>query len=155
MSSGTHSRVLQTAGTCCPCEASLASNLTSLRFSCAGNSTRVLQDPVIHGKAGWSQQVPTSLADNRFFLGALVAGPASLMAAAPGDSVTAADNPGSDKYRQARSRKQAILKQVPRHAPDRVLVGFRPGTGSQRNRQGAAQGGWQAVAGNPRQTYCA
>ena len=63
-----------------------------------------------------------------FFLGATVLGPASLLAAAPDDSTTAAHTPGSDKYSQARSRKQEILKQVPRYAPDRVLVRFRPGT---------------------------
>ena len=63
-----------------------------------------------------------------FFLGALVLGQASLQAAPPDDSPATGRNPDSGKSSQAHSRKQEILRQVPRYAPDRVLVRFRPGT---------------------------
>jgi subtilisin family serine protease len=63
-----------------------------------------------------------------FLLGTLVLAQAGLAAAPPDDPAGAARDPDSGNSSQILSRKQEILRQVPRYAPDRVLVRFRPGT---------------------------
>ena len=59
---------------------------------------------------------------------AVVAGSAELHAAPPDMHATAVQNPGSGTSHQAPSRSQQIRAQVPRYAPDRVLVRFHPGS---------------------------
>jgi hypothetical protein len=63
-----------------------------------------------------------------FLLGTLVLAQAGLLAAPRDDPAGAARDPDSGNSGQFHSRKQEILRQVPRYAPDRVLVRFRPGT---------------------------
>jgi subtilisin family serine protease len=58
----------------------------------------------------------------------LAAETADSQAAPPADPAAVAQNPKGSPANQALSRKQLILAQVPRYAPDRVLVRFRPGT---------------------------
>jgi subtilisin family serine protease len=55
-------------------------------------------------------------------------GPVSLQVPQPDNHAVATQNPNSGASNQALSRKQLIREQVPRYAPDRVLVRFRPGT---------------------------
>ncbi len=82
-----------------------------------------------------------------FFLGALVLCQAGLQAAPSVDPAAAAPNPNSSNSNkstqssQARSRKQEILKQIPRYAPDRVLVRFRPGTAASETGKAHRQAG--------------
>jgi len=61
-------------------------------------------------------------------LGVLVAEPVGLQAAAPAVPGPASANGGSATAGPAVSRQQRIRDQVPRYAPDRVLVRFRPRT---------------------------
>ena len=61
-------------------------------------------------------------------LGILVTSPASLLAAPPNNPAVAAQQSPAPPAGKALSRKQAVLAQVPRFAPDRVLVRFKPGT---------------------------
>ena len=69
-----------------------------------------------------------------FFLVSLVMCQAGVQAAPPVDPAAAISHPNSSNSTQptqanaADTRKQEILRQVPRYAPDRVLVRFRPGT---------------------------
>ena len=57
----------------------------------------------------------------------LMASPGLLMAAKPGFSVAAQSSTSSSQGKKPQlSRKQAARKQVPRYAPDRVLVRFKP-----------------------------
>ena len=59
----------------------------------------------------------------------LMASPGLLMAAKPGFSVAAQSSTSSSQGKKPQlSRKQAARKQVPRYAPDRVLVKFKPGS---------------------------
>jgi subtilisin family serine protease len=58
----------------------------------------------------------------------VLAGVASVQAAPPGSRAAAAQPSVSGTATQAHTRNQQILDRVPRFAPDRVLVRFRPGT---------------------------
>ena len=62
------------------------------------------------------------------FLCVMVPGPVSLQAGPPDNRAAVAQNSSSGTSNQALSRNQLIRSQVPRYAPDRVLVRFRPGT---------------------------
>jgi len=63
-----------------------------------------------------------------FFLCLPGLGAVSLQAAVPDNRAAAAQNSASGAPDQALTRKQLMRNQVPRYAPDRVLVRFRPGT---------------------------
>ncbi len=63
-----------------------------------------------------------------FFLAMLALGQTGLQAAPTVDPAAASSHPNSGNSSQVRSRRQEILAQVPRYAPDRVLVRFKPGT---------------------------
>ncbi len=63
-----------------------------------------------------------------FVLFMLVPGPVSLQAAAPPNGAGTAQASRAGTPDRALARKQLIRDQVPRYAPDRVLVRFRPGT---------------------------
>jgi subtilisin family serine protease len=76
-----------------------------------------------------------------FFLGALVLYQTCLYAAPPVDPAAAAGNHNPGKSSTALSRKQEILRQVPRYAPDRVLVRFRPGTAASETGKAHRQAG--------------
>lgn len=74
-------------------------------------------------------------------LWALLSAAAGLPAAAADNPAGAALSPGSGAPNQAQSRKQRIRDQVPRYAPDRLLVRFRPGTAASETGKAHRQAG--------------
>jgi subtilisin family serine protease len=66
----------------------------------------------------------------------LMASPGLLMAAKPGFSVAAQSSTSSNQGKKPQlTRKQAAREQVPRYAPDRVLVKFKPGSAAGEHRK--------------------
>jgi len=78
-------------------------------------------------------------------LGALVLLQAAPQAAPPDRRAAAVQTSGSSASNQAQTRKQRILDQVPRFAPDRVLVRFRPGTAASETGKAHRQAGGQTL----------
>ena len=76
-----------------------------------------------------------------FCLCVVVAGSVSLQAAAAANRAVAVQKSASGALIPAQTRKQLILDQVPRFAPDRVLVRFRPGSAASETGKAHRQAG--------------
>jgi len=76
-----------------------------------------------------------------FLVAVLIFSQASLQAAPPVEPAATARNPDPTPSAQSHSRKQEILAQVPRYAPDRVLVSFKPGTAASETGKAHRQAG--------------